>query len=35
MRLFEHIGERAIRLRKLSSLDAEDASHQRFEVLRN
>lgn len=28
-------GRRAIRRRKLSSLDAEDASHQRFKVLRN
>jgi dihydrofolate reductase len=31
--LFEHLGDEAIRLRKIRSLDAEDASHLRFEVL--
>jgi dihydrofolate reductase len=34
VRLFEHLGDEAIRLRKISSLDAEEASHLRFEVLR-
>ncbi len=34
VRLFEHLGDQAIRLRKISSLDAEDMSHIRFEVLR-
>jgi dihydrofolate reductase len=34
VRLFEHLGDKAIRLRKISSLDAEDMSHVRFEVLR-
>lgn len=32
VRLFEHLGKEAIRLRKLSSVDAEDAIHLRFEV---
>jgi dihydrofolate reductase len=35
VRLFEHLGDKAIRLRKISSLDAEDVSHLRFEVLRH
>jgi dihydrofolate reductase len=34
VRLFEHLGDEAIRLRKISSLDAEDAIHLRFEILR-
>jgi dihydrofolate reductase len=34
VRLFEHLGDQAIALRKISSLDAEDMSHERFEVLR-
>jgi dihydrofolate reductase len=32
VRLFEHLGKEAIRLRKLSSVDAEDAIHLLFEV---
>jgi dihydrofolate reductase len=35
VRLFEHLGEQPIRLRKIASLDAGDVSHQRFEVLRH
>jgi dihydrofolate reductase len=35
VRLFEHLGEEAISLRKISSLDAEDTTHLRFEVLPN
>jgi dihydrofolate reductase len=35
VRLFEHLGDEAIRLRKIRSLDAEDMSHLRFEVLRH
>jgi dihydrofolate reductase len=34
VRLFEHLGDQAIGLRKIRSLDAEDMSHLRFEVLR-
>jgi dihydrofolate reductase len=34
VRLFDRLGDREIRLRKLSSLDADNASHVRFEVLR-
>ena len=33
VRLFEHLGDEAIRLRKISSLDVEDTSHLRYEVL--
>jgi dihydrofolate reductase len=33
VRLFEHLGDEAIRLRKISSLEANDMSHVRFEVL--
>ena len=33
VRLFEHFGDEAIRLRKISSLDAENTSHLRYEVL--
>ncbi|MGO9595265.1 MAG: dihydrofolate reductase family protein [Steroidobacteraceae bacterium] len=33
VRLFEHLGDEAIRLRKIGSLDAEDTSHLRYEVL--
>lgn len=35
VRLFEHLGDEAIGLRKISSLDAGDTSHLRFEVLRH
>jgi hypothetical protein len=35
VRLFEHLGDQAIRLRKIPSLEADDVSHQRFEVLRH
>ena len=34
VRLFEHLGDQAISLRKINSLDAEDMSRLRFEVLR-
>jgi dihydrofolate reductase len=34
VRLFEHLGESAIRLRKLGALESEDVSHQRYAVLR-
>lgn len=33
VRLFENLGDEAIRLRKISAIDAEDATHLRFEVL--
>jgi dihydrofolate reductase len=35
VRLFDKLGDGAIRLRKISLLDAEDVSHLRFEVLRH
>ena len=34
VRLFKHLGDEVIRLRKISSLDAEDAIHLRFKILR-
>jgi dihydrofolate reductase len=34
VRLFENVSDEAIRLRKIGSLDTEDAIHLRFEVLR-
>jgi len=33
LRLFENLGDEAIRLRKISVVDAEDVTHLRFEVL--
>jgi dihydrofolate reductase len=33
VRLFENLGDEPIRLRKISVIDAEDATHLRFEVL--
>jgi hypothetical protein len=35
VRLFEHLGDQAIRLRKIASLEAGDVSHQRFEILQH
>jgi dihydrofolate reductase len=35
VRLFEHLGDQAIRPRKIASLEAGDVSHQRFEILRH
>jgi dihydrofolate reductase len=34
VRLFEHLGDRAIRLRKIMAVDTQDMTHLRFEVLR-
>jgi dihydrofolate reductase len=34
VRLFEHLGDEAIRLHKMSSLDSGHATHLRFEALR-
>jgi len=34
VRLFEHLGDEAIHLRKISSLDAENMSHQRIDQCR-
>jgi dihydrofolate reductase len=34
VRLFDHLGYEAIQLRRLASLEAEDVSHVRYEVLR-
>ena len=35
VRLFEHLGDHAIRLRRIRALEADDVTHLRYEVLRH